>query len=356
MRFLIIDDSAADARVLQAMLSQACPEGFDVVHVLSAVEGYDQLQQQEFDCVFLDYRLEESKEWEVLEKIRESENDVPIIAISGFGSERIAVEGLKLGAQDYLVKDSLTAETVHRALTNAIEKVRLARELAKRQQELNDFAHMAAHDLQAPLRRIAQLSEFLKEDLEGQLDQTCATNVELIGTNARRLQALVQSLIEFARYGSLENRRQPVSLDQVRDAALFNLDMQIREAGATIHSEPLPEVVGDETTLTLLFQNLISNAIKFRGDKAPFVRISAKREDHHWQISLADNGIGIKKEYQDKIFTPFRRLHAQREYEGSGIGLATCQKIVERHGGRIKVESEPGNGSTFHFTIPDSPL
>ncbi len=354
MRFLIIDDSAADARVLQAMLKQACPRGFEVIHVLSGTEGYDQVQKQEFDCVFLDYRLEDSCDWEILQKIRELKNDVPIIAISGAGNEQIAVEGVKLGAQDYLVKDSLTMETVQRALTNAIEKVRLARELAKRQQELKDFAHMAAHDLQAPLRRIAQLSEFLQEDLEGKLDETSASNIKLIGTNATRLQALVESLIEYARHGSLENRKHPVSLDRARDAALLNLDLQIREAGATIQSEPLPNVVGDEATLTFLFQNLISNAIKFRGDAAPCIQISSKQENHQFKISVSDNGIGIKQEFQDRIFTPFRRLHAQQEYEGSGIGLATCQKIVEQHGGQIHVESEPGKGSTFYFTIPES--
>lgn len=353
MRFLTIDDSIADARVLQAMLTQACPAGFESVHVLSGEEGFEQIQENNFDCVFLDYRLEDSDHWEFLQKIREAGNDVPIIAISGAGNEQIAVEGLKLGAQDYLVKDSVTAETVHRALTNAIEKVRLSRELAKRQKELRDFAHMAAHDLQAPLRRITQLSEFLKEDLEGKLDETCATNVDLIGTNARRLQALVQSLIEFARNGSLESRRQEVSLDQVRDAALFNLDLQIRESGATIQSEPLPNVTGDDATLTLLFQNLISNAIKFRGEEAPRIRISAQREERQWKISISDNGIGISKEYLEGVFAPFRRLHAQREYEGSGIGLATCQKIVEQHDGQIWVESEPDQGSTFYFTIPD---
>ncbi|RCS46453.1 hybrid sensor histidine kinase/response regulator [Bremerella cremea] len=356
MRFLIIDDSTADSRVLQAMLSQACRYEFEVVHVLSGTEGLARLQNQDFDCVFLDYRLEDSQKWEYLEKIRASGNDVPIIAISGDGNEQIAVEGLKLGAQDYLVKDALTAETVHRALSNAIEKVELSREVARRQQELHDFAHMAAHDLQAPLRRIAQLSEFLKEDLAGKLDETCEMNVDLIGTNARRLQSLVQSLIEFARYGSIENRWQPVSLEQIRDSALFNLDFQIRESEATIQSEPLPDVLGDETTLTLLFQNLMSNAIKFRGDRTPVINISAKRAgEHQWLVSFSDNGIGIKQEYLDKIFIPFQRLHAQREYEGSGIGLATCRKIVEQHRGQIKVESEPGIGSTFHFTISAPP-
>ena len=181
MRFLIIDDSPADARVLQAMLRQAFQEDFEVVHVLSGPEGREQLGDEPFDCVFLDYLLEDSRGWEVLRSVREDGHDVPIIAISGAGSEQVAVEGLKLGAQDYLVKDSLTADSVRRAVTNSIEKVKLSRELSLRQQELRDFAHMAAHDLQAPLRRIAQLSEFLKEDLEGKLDDSTSSNLQLIG-------------------------------------------------------------------------------------------------------------------------------------------------------------------------------
>lgn len=352
MRFLIIDDSPADARVLQAMLKQAFGDDYQAIHVLNGSEGCQQLENQPFDCVFLDYLLEDSDGWEVLRNAREAGHDVPIIAISGAGSEQVAVEGLKQGAQDYLVKDSLTADSIRRAVNNSMERVKLSRELAQRQQELRDFAHMAAHDLQAPLRRIAQLSEFLKEDLEGSLDDSTASNLQLIGTNALRLQALVQGLIEFAKYGSIEHNFVPISLENIRDAALYNLELQIQDAHAKVHSDPLPQVLGDEVTLTSLMQNLISNGIKFRGEANPEIHIRAKRDGNMWQISISDNGIGIAAKDIDRLFVPFRRLHAQREYEGSGIGLATCRRIVDQHGGSIWVESESGQGSTFHFTIP----
>lgn len=355
MRFLIIDDSPADARVLQAMLKQAFDSDNEIVHVLNGPQGTELLENEPFDCVFLDYLLEDSNGWEVLRDVRETGHDVPIIAVSGAGSEQVAVEGLKLGAHDYLVKDALTADMVRRAVTNSIDKVKLSREILLRQQELRDFAHMAAHDLQAPLRRIAQLSEFLKEDLEGKLDESTGSNLQLIGTNALRLHALVQGLIEFAKYGNIENNLVPVSLEKIRDAALYNLEMPLEEANAKVTSDPLPLVLGDQVTLTSLMQNLISNGIKFRGEVEPEIRITAKRDGSSWQISISDNGIGIEAKNIDRLFVPFRRLHAQREYEGSGIGLATCRRIVDQHGGRIWVESELGKGSTFHFTLPAAP-
>jgi len=354
MRFLIIDDSLADARLLEAMLKQAWTRDFETVHAYSGKEGLEALGQTDFDCVFLDYRLEDSRDWEFLEEIRASGKDIPLIAISAHGNEQVAVEGLKLGAQDYLVKDSLSPETVHRALTNAMEKVKLSRDLAERQREMRDFAHMAAHDLQAPLRRIHQLAEFLQEDLGDQLAGASAQHVQLIGTNAERLQSLVKSLIEFARHGALERPRKVVSLERIREAAVQNLEVDIQETGAQVESASLPDVVGDEVTLTLLFQNLISNAIKFRGPAVPHIQIEAARDAFGWRISIADNGIGVPEKERDAIFTPFRRLHPQREYEGSGIGLATCKRIVDQHGGRIWVESNPGEGSTFYFTFPDA--
>ena len=170
-----------------------------------------------------------------------------------------------------------------------------------------------------------------------------------------RLQALVQGLIEFAKYGNIEHNFVPLSLEKIRDAALYNLEMSLEEANAKVNSDTLPTVLGDEVTLTSLMQNLISNGIKFRGEVEPEIHITAKPDGSSWQISISDNGIGIEAKNIDRLFVPFRRLHAQREYEGSGIGLATCRRIVDQHGGRIWVDSEQGKGSTFHFTLPAAP-
>ncbi|MEW4454469.1 ATP-binding protein [Bremerella sp. JC817] len=354
MHFLIIDDSVADARVLKAMLGQACPEGFEVSFASSGAEALRLLQNHEYDCLFLDYRLEDSAEWSVLRRIRELQMDIPIIAISGYGNEQVAVEGLKLGAQDYLVKDALTAETVHRALHNAIEKVTMTRNLLAQQKELRDFAHMAAHDLQAPLRRIAQLSEFLQEDLEGSLNEKSATHLEMIATNATRLQSLVKNLIDYARHGSSETPLREVSLQQVVAAAIQNLEVVIQEANAQVTVGEMPSIMGDEVMLILLFQNLVSNAIKFRDKRVPEIRINAMHESSQWTIEIADNGIGIAEKDIDTIFAPFKRLHSQREFEGSGIGLATCRKIVDQHQGKIWARSKQGEGTTLYVSFPDT--
>ncbi|MBI1247592.1 response regulator [bacterium] len=352
-QFLIVDDSLADARVIETLLKKACPDPFGITHANSSSEGLSQLAERHFDCVFLDYRLEDSSDWDSLERIRASGNDVPIIAISGNGNEHVAVESLKLGAQDYLVKGTLTVEAVQRALSNAIEKVTLARKLAVSMKELQEFTQIASHDLQAPLRRIAQLSQFLREDLGEKLDDQSSSNLRMIDVNARRLLDLVRSLITYARQGSFKNPGLEVHLGDAVRSAMENLDVVVQETDAKIEVGDLPTVAGDQTTLVSLFQNLLSNAIKFRGQSRPEVRIDARQVDSHWLISVGDNGIGISQENLQRIFTPFHRLHSQSEVEGSGIGLATCKKIVQQHGGSIWAESEPGQGTTFCISLPE---
>lgn len=243
------------------------------------------------------------------------------------------------------------------------EEWRAAREVAEKtaaleasNRELEQFAYVASHDLQEPLRMVASYTELLRRRYQGRLDRDADEFIDFAVDGARRMQTLINDLLKYSRVGTRGKPFAPVSGEKMLAAALANLTIAIEEAGAVIEHEPLPELWGDETQLVQLMQNLISNAIKFRKpDERPRIRIHSRKDEHAWEICVADNGIGIDAEHFDRIFTIFQRLHPKEKYPGSGIGLAIAKKIVERHGGRIRVESTPGAGTTFCFTIADRP-
>lgn len=351
LRILIIDDSAADARLLQAHLEQIGLASVECTHVRTAEDGLKRLADEDFDCVLLDYRLGGVNGLDVLDQIRQAGHDIAIVLASGNGDERIAVTAIQRGAQDYLVKGRLTPAAVELAVWNAMDRVALTRELRDQQHEMRDFAHAAAHDLQAPLRRIVSYSQLVVDDAPDSLSEETRRWLEVIGSSAQQMSNLLQSLLEFARIGRSQIELQPVPLSEIVSEATGLLETDLREQSAEVRVDTLPTVLGHRVTLTQLFQNLISNALKFRGDSHPLVEISAEEDDSGWVVSVHDHGIGIDASQFDRIFKPFQRLHSTAEIEGSGIGLATCRRIVEQHGGRIWVESSPEKGATFSFCL-----
>lgn len=228
-------------------------------------------------------------------------------------------------------------------------------ELQAANEELQQFAHVASHDLQEPLRNIASFTQLLERRYRGKFDSDADEFMDHIVNGSKRMQILINDLLEYTRLETNEKKFKLINLEEVIEDTLFNLKVLINENNAEITHDMLPEIRGDKTQLTLLFQNLIGNAIKFKKtDETPKIYISAHEdeEDNEYVFSVSDNGIGIDPQYVERIFVIFQRLHTRREYSGTGIGLAICKKIVERHGGRIWVESELGKGSTFYFTIP----
>jgi PAS domain S-box-containing protein len=238
------------------------------------------------------------------------------------------------------------------SIIDVTERKRHETELRRSNAELEQFAYVASHDLQEPLRMVVSYSELLAQRYQGQLDARADKYIFYAVDGARRMQRLVADLLAYSRVGSQGKPLQPVASEAVLQRVLTVLRAQILKAGATVQAQPLPLVLADEGQLGQLFQNLIGNAIKFRGEAPPQILVDARRERDRWVFSVKDNGIGIDPQYAERIFQMFQRLHERGKYEGSGIGLAIVKRIVERHGGQIWVESARGAGTTFFFTLP----
>jgi len=233
-------------------------------------------------------------------------------------------------------------------------------ELSRSNRELEQFAYVASHDLQEPLRMVASYTQLLARRYEGKLDANADRYIHFAVDGAQRMQALINDLLALSRVGTLGKPFQPTDLNVVLGRVLQWLQPALAESGGAVTHDPLPTVLGDQGQLEQLFQNLVANALKFRrSDVAPHVHVAAAHrhgpEGNEWAIGVRDNGIGFEMQFAEQIFVVFQRLHTRTEYPGTGVGLAICRKIVERHGGRIWAESQPGEGTTFHLTFPDRP-
>lgn len=231
--------------------------------------------------------------------------------------------------------------------------VHQARELERSNEDLEQFATAVSHDLREPLRKIAGYADLLSDRYRERLDEKATRCLDLMVDGARRLQGMIDDLLGYCRAGQRDFRPGPTDLGGVFDRVCANLEVAIREADARITHDPLPTLCADPALLERVLQNLLANAVKFRAAEAPQVHVSAVREGGGWDVSVRDNGIGIDPLDSAGLFVPFRRLHTRAEFPGTGIGLALCKRIVERHGGRIWVESRVGAGSTFRFHLPD---
>ena len=230
-----------------------------------------------------------------------------------------------------------------------------ARDLERSNAELEQFAYVASHDLQEPLRKVASFCQLLQRRYIGQLDARADQYIEFAVDGAKRMQALIDDLLAFSRVGRAERAPTLVSCAKALSQARVNLTNEIKKSGAVIETTDLPTVNAEFSLLTSLFQNLISNAIKFCGEQPPVIQITAGRLDDDWLFSVADNGIGIEPEFADRIFVIFQRLHDRTQYAGTGIGLSMCRKIVEHYGGRIWLDTEYHEGAKFSFTLPVAP-
>jgi light-regulated signal transduction histidine kinase (bacteriophytochrome) len=285
--------------------------------------------------------------------------------LEDFSGEKTQLEMVQravLNILEDLEAERVNVERVNRRLQKEVEVRKRAEEslreysvdLARSNAELQQFAYVASHDLQEPLRTVSSFSQLLARRYQEKLDADADDFIAFVVEAVTRMQTLINDLLAFSRIGTRGNPFALVACEDILRGAEDNLQAAISESGAVITHDPLPALMADPIQLTQLFQNLLGNAIKFRRpEETPRIHVSSRRLDRGWQLSVCDNGIGIDPQYFDRIFIIFQRLHGREEYSGTGIGLAICKKIVERHGGRIWVESRQGNGSTFCFIIPD---
>jgi signal transduction histidine kinase len=363
LRALLVEDNPLDATlVLRALYIEGFDVAADVVQDEAAFTS--SLRKNPPEVVLADYNLPNWKGMEALAVLRRQGLDIPMILVTGALGDVNAVECIKQGVTDYVLKDGLTRlpEVVRRALREKHERMlrhqveedlaRKVDELARSNADLEQFAYVASHDLQEPLRMVTAYTQLLSEKYKGRLDEDADKFIGYASEGATRMQVLIQDLLAFSRIGRKEAAYTSVDCNAVIEEVRQTLTSAIQESGAVVTSANLPSVWADRTQMAQVFQNLIGNAIKFRGKEPPVVTVQAEKTDQHWLFRVSDNGIGIALEYADNVFVVFQRLHARSEYPGNGIGLAICKKIVERYGGKIWVESQPGSGSIFKFTMP----
>jgi signal transduction histidine kinase len=356
LRLVVVEDNSSDVELIRHSLKKG---GFqaECAVVQTADDFRAVVRKSAYDIVLADFSLPLWNGLEAVDILRKEGLDVPVIVVSGALGDTRAVECIKQGAADYVLKDHLLRlpDAVRRALRE--KKLRddnreAQEELARSNRDLEQFAYVASHDLQEPLRMVAAYTQLLADRYQGKLDENADKYIHYAVDGALRMQILVRDLLAFSRVGREGTEPKLVDVNLAVQAALINLQSTIRDNNAQVQYGHLPSIMADQSQLAQLFQNLIGNAIKFRSQEPPIINISAEKQDRQWTFSLSDNGIGIASEYAETIFVIFKRLHTREEYSGSGIGLAICKKVVEHHGGRIWMESEPGKGSTFKFALP----
>ncbi len=375
LRVLITDDDDADRLIITRALKRTGLE-LEIHEAATGTDALRQMQDRRFDCVFVDYMLPDMQGTELLKKMNLPEWPmIAAIMLTGAGDENVATHALTNGAQDYLTKGELNVTAIRRALLRAVEKVDLLKSLEEQREalehsnrELEQYAYVTSHDLQEPLRIIVSFLQLFERHNSDMLDDKSREYMNFIVDGSKRMQQMVASLLELSRIGRGNEDFQRVDVDDALQDALANLQISIAESGAEITVESLPVLSCNRQRIVQLLQNLVGNAIKYRGNEAPRINISARpmaidsverlnyatsaRHQTIWQFCVEDNGIGIDQKYVDRIFVIFQRLHSREAYEGTGIGLALCKKIVQLHHGKIWVEPGEQAGSRFMFTLP----
>lgn len=355
---LVVDDSPEDREAIIRILAQ------DQINVYSVLEAHDEhscvetlLGDTKIDCVLLDYSMPGRDGLELLRKLLEHHDSLPVIMITGEGSEDIAVDALKLGAQDYIVKRGALQTDIPRRIANAIERKELALQIQRQQHALRDFADVLVHDLRAPLRSIRGPIEMLTQsgpsvsgELRDELHQFIINGVD-------HMDRLVVSLSAFSSIGKTELRFENINTQALAQTVQNSLDHDIKTKGSNVTFASEPETIwGSFEMLVQFLQNTIENGLKYNHSPNANVHVSITEDESTWQIDVSDNGIGIEEEYRMDVFEPFKRLHAQSAYTGTGLGLATCKRIADVHDAELHCAPNTGGGTRFVLVSPKGPV
>lgn len=355
-KLLVVEDDEGDRKQIDRVLRQS-GLGAESTEVTSLEEGVAACERGDFDCAIIDYQLPGEDGLDGITTLHMKFPEMAIIMSTGQGDEMVAAEAMKRGAADYISKSRINASTLLSTIQHALEKAALQRKIRQQQEELENFARVLAHDLRAPAAAIETFAGRIAERLrEGHLAEALEY-ADWVMQRAQRMNRLIDTLYRY----TLADAHVPfesVDMNRVFEEARANLQHLIQECGATVTADELPSVLGNAPQLIQLLQNLIGNGLKYCDRPVASIHLSASNlvaseaGANSWLFAVADNGIGIPEEHSNRIFEPFIRLKNAGKREGFGLGLATCKKIVERHGGTIWFESRQGSGTTFFFILP----
>jgi signal transduction histidine kinase len=389
VKILLVDDQPENLIALEAVLESL---GQNLVKAYSGREALRHLLEHDFAAILLDVKMPDMDGFECAAMIRQRErsSDTPILFLTALKSDEHLSRGYNMGAVDYLskpivpevlrskvtvfvelgrknallkqkneelenlVEERARAEENIRRLNADLERrvAERTEELSRSNDELRQFAYVASHDLQEPLRTVGSYTQLLAKRYKGRLDSDADDFVSYIVEGVTRMHVLLNDMLAYSRVTEGEAKVfGPTDCSVILKAALMNLQATIKDSDAVVTSDPLPVIAADDSQLTQVFQNLISNSIKYRRTERPHIHVSAELVKGDWLFSVKDNGMGIDERYKERIFGIFKRLHG-KELPGTGMGLAICKRIVERHSGRIWVDSIPGEGSNFRFSLP----
>lgn len=354
---LAVDDTPANLHLLAKLLSD---RGYTVRLAPSGALALRSIDLVLPDLILLDIMMPEMDGYKVCQILKSSERTrhIPVIFISALDEVLDKVQAFSVGAADYVTKPFQEAEVLAR-VKHHLRLQRLQQQLIERNEalersnrELEQFAHVVSHDLQQPLLSVTGFIKLIKLKYQANLDEAVLEYLDRIAGAGTRMQRLIQDLLAYAQIGKSDAPFDAIDCNLILEKVKENLQATMDEKGTQLNYGFLPTIQGNETQLIQLFQNLIGNAIKFiEPNVVPKIEISVKQHHQMWLFGVQDNGIGIETEDLKQIFEAFQRLHSSKKYPGTGIGLATCKKIVENHGGQIWVESEVGVGTTFYFTL-----
>ncbi len=348
---LIIDDDKGDRMSCQRALKGAFGDNLLFMEANDGESGLEAIEKNLPHCVLLDHLMPGIDGIEVLKRIRIKHPYLPVVMINGNGNDVIAVQSMKLGAQDYIAKSTITPPILQRIVQMAIQHCTLQKRTHEQRISLEIFTRALAHDLKEPVRTICSFLDRITDWRD--LSEKSQKSFDYISKATNRMSALIDTVFLYTRLDAAERMEKTVcDIVSILVDAQENLAQLIEERGATITYDALPQVYANRVQMIQLFQNLIANAIR-HCDKAVMIHVSSEEHEGYWQLLVRDNGPGIESEYFEKIFTPFQRLSHRKEDEpGLGLGLAINRKIVESYGGRIWCESQPGVGTSFLFTLP----
>lgn len=357
LRVLMVEDQPDHQALIQRHLRQVRQQRITVQAVDRLAAAVDLLGSEPFDAVLLDLHLPDSLGLETVTRLRDVEPRAALIVLSALDDEEVAMDAVRLGAEDYLIKSELSSELLSRAIRYAVERRRqrqaleaYAAELERSNRELDDFAHVASHELKTPLWVIRYAMQTLDEIGLPPMEEDDRKIWEGARTSLDQATTVINNLLAYARVSGAK-ATQPIAADEALKSAVEQLQVMIDESGTRLEHQPLPRVMADTEQLAHVFRNLIGNAIKYRRTR-PHIRIEARRNGEECQFNIVDNGIGIEPRLYERVFNLFDRGNQPGQADGTGVGLAICKRIIERQGGRIWVESKPGEGSVFSFTLP----